>query len=87
LFDTDTIVDPKDNPDVTNTQLFPQHKVVPATRVGGELIIPIENKHFPLEKLMPDYDDIQRYSKIQSLWFYCNVFQIDYTDTDPQEEI
>lgn len=53
LFDTTTIVDPKDTPDVTNTQLFPQHKVDPSTRAGGEQIIPIENKHFPLEHLMP----------------------------------
>lgn len=80
-----TLVDPVE--DVTNTTLFPQHKTDPTTRAGGEQLIPIENKHMPLNKIMPDENnDVAKETKIKAMWFFCAVWTIDPNLPDWQTE-
>lgn len=80
-----TLVDPVE--DVTNTTLFPQHKPDASTRAGGEQLIPIENKHMPLNKVMPDENnEVAKQTKIKALWFFCAAWTIDPNITDWQVE-
>jgi len=76
LTDVNTLIDPV--PDITNVSLFPQHLADPSIRVGGESLIPIENKHMPLKMIMPlKNESIEKYSKIKELWFFCAAWTIN----------
>lgn len=75
LTNKDSLVDPV--MDVTNSTLFPQHISNPTLRNGGERWIPIQNKHIPLIKVMPTMNEIDKFSKISKLWFFCASFTVD----------
>jgi len=65
----------------TDETMFPQHILDPTMRNGGEKWIPIENKHMPLNKIMPEENEIENYNVIKKLWFFCSVFTINEDNT------
>lgn len=80
LTKADSLADPVK--DQTNSTLFPQHIPNPTLRNGAERWIPIENKHMPLNKIMPNMNEIDKFSKISNLWFFCASFTVDQASGD-----